>query len=66
MSSIISDIFYGSKQNLLDNYLINRFEKEQSLSIPQHKTAIYTSSLHFAIIIPLEKGQSEKHYQVGV
>ena len=24
MSSIISDIFYGSKQNLLDNYLVHR------------------------------------------
>lgn len=24
MSSIISDLFYGSKRNILDNYLVNR------------------------------------------
>lgn len=55
MSSIISDIFYGSKQNLLDNYLLHRFEKEPSLSGPNplHRTAVFSSALHFTISIPV-------------
>lgn len=40
MSSIISDIFYGSKQNILDQYLIDRNEAQQfnqsSIVQPEH------------------------------
>ena len=31
MSSTISDLFYGSKQNLLDNYLLRRDDTPKSL-----------------------------------
>ena len=31
MSSTISDLFYGSKQNLLDNYLLRRDDTPKSI-----------------------------------
>ena len=70
MSSIISDIFYGSKQNLLDNYLIHRFDKEASDSGPQQHlekmTAVYSSALHFNITIPVAKDFQEKNFSIKV
>lgn len=47
MSSIISDIFYGSKQNLLDNYLANRHEDHQTSTHLKQQTNIYTSFIEF-------------------
>ena len=32
MSSTISDLFYGSKQNILDNYLLRRDDTPKSIS----------------------------------
>jgi hypothetical protein len=56
MSSIISDIFYGSKQNILDNYLINRHEANQDISVPQKQsTVLYTSFIEFVIRLPSTK-----------
>jgi hypothetical protein len=53
MSSIISDIFYGSKQNILDNYLINRNERHPESSLAREQpSAIYTSFIQLVIQIP--------------
>lgn len=61
MSSIISDLFFGSKQNILDNYLGNQHENQQQSSM-HHKqeTVIYASFIELVIRIPAlaERGES--------
>lgn len=55
MSSIISDLFFGSKQNILDNYLVNRHDNQQQSSIQQHykqETVVYASFIELVIRIP--------------
>jgi hypothetical protein len=68
MSSIYSDIFYGSKQNLLDNYLINRQGEEQDKSsLPRDEpSAPYSSSIQLVIAVPIGQGAEGKSYQVRV
>ena len=58
MSSIISDIFYGSKQNILDNYLVNRHGQQQS-SVSKEKeqqSGLFTSYLQLIIALPSSQG----------
>lgn len=54
MSSIISDLFFGSKQNILDNYLVNRHENQQQSSFQhqKHETVVYSSFIELVIRIP--------------
>lgn len=48
MSSIISDLFYGSKHNILDNYLAQR----QPQLTPSHQHSLH-SFIEFLIKLPL-------------
>ena len=69
MSSIISDIFYGSKQNILDNYLINRHEYQQPSSLPhqQEPSAIYAPFIQLTIVPRIiEPLSPNQHFMVRV
>lgn len=53
MSSIISDLFFGSKQNILDNYLVNRHEQPQESSMHnKQESVVYASFIELVIRIP--------------
>lgn len=61
MSSIISDLFFGSKQNILDNYLVNRHENQQHSSVHhRQETVVYASFIELVIRIPALTEREER------
>ena len=53
MSSIISDLFYGSKRNILDHYLGNRQDNQHPTPQRHSLTHIHSSFIEFVVKIPI-------------
>jgi hypothetical protein len=49
MSSIISDLFYGSKQNILDNYLVHRHDRQNTSTLNKQELPPQDSFIQFVI-----------------
>ena len=49
MSSIISDLFYGSKQNILDNFLVYRHDRLNSSTLQKQVSPSPDSYIQFII-----------------